>query len=277
MAHMEHAGTASARESVAPRVKKRATWFARTETLAALALALLVLGAWELAARAGWLSSLLFPAPSAISALLARMWETGELQTNLAMTLFRMLVGLALGGGAGLALGLVMGWSRSTRDFLNPIISATNPIPKVAILPLLMVIFGIGEMSKVIAIALAAFFPMLINTIAGVREISPIHFEVAAGFGAQSRQMFTRVLFPGSLPFIVAGARVALNVALVTTIAVELVSANLGLGAQMLLSWETLRTELLYAALFMVAVVGIVLNLLLDMAAKRLVPWQREH
>lgn len=243
----------------------------------ALALALLLTGSWEVAARMGALSPLLFPAPSIIGATIAHQLDDGELASSLGATLFRMLSGFVVGGAAGLILGLVMGWSRRVRGILDPFIAATNPIPKVAVLPLLMVIFGIGDVSKVIAIALAAFFPMLINTLAGVEQISPIHFEVAENYGAGPLQLFTRVLFPGSLPLIVAGARLAINVALVTTIAVELITSNVGLGAQMLLAWQTLRTELLYAALFVTALLGLGLNWTLDALARYLVPWQAER
>ena len=156
-------------------------------------------------------------------------------------------------------------------------LAAAHPVPKIAILPLIMIIFGVGELSKRIVVAAAAFFPLLVNTMAAVRQIPPIYFEVAANYGATVTKVFTRVVIPGSLPLMLAGVRLALNVALLLTIAVELVAAQEGLGKMVWLAWETLRTENLYAGLAVISALGISFNFVLHRLASRLVPWQVER
>jgi len=277
MADLEDARRRSAQEPADLQLKDalRLDWPARQWWLPAAIFAV-CLSAWEIAARTGVISTLAFPAPSAICRAFVRVLQNGILGTHLASTLLRMAAGLGVGGALGLLAGLFMGWSKRLRTVVDPFIAAAHPVPKIAILPLIMLIFGIGEGSKVIVIALAAFFPMMINTMAGVRQISPVYFEVAANYGASRKKVFTRVVLPGSLPFVLSGLRLALNSALLLTIAVELVSSQQGLGAMIWFAWETLRTEDLYAALAVTALLGISGNFFLQWLASRLVPWQVE-
>jgi NitT/TauT family transport system permease protein len=249
----------------------------RGRVIVPLAFAAVVGAAWQIASLVGWAAPLYFPAPSVIIRTLARLTASGELQVHLAVTLERLLVGVLVGGVPGLLLGLLMGWSARAHQQLDPIVAALHPIPKIAIFPVLMILFGIGEVPKILVIAVAAFFPMTINTMTGVRQISPIHFEVAANYGASRWRVLTGVVLPGALPLILAGARLALNSALVLTIAVELVAAEEGLGAVMWMARETLRTEELYAMLGVICVIGIGLNFLLQQLAARFVPWQVER
>jgi ABC-type nitrate/sulfonate/bicarbonate transport system permease component len=139
-----------------------------------------------------------------------------------------------------------------------------------------MVLFGIGETSKLMAAAIAGFFPMLINSQAGVRAISPLLFEVLESYGARNRDVFLRVVLPGSLPMILAGLRISVNVGLIVTIAVEFVSAKRGLGTLIWLSWETFRTEDLYAGVIVIAVLGIAFAQFLRLLNRVLTPWQPE-
>lgn len=232
---------------------------------------------WEVLARSGRISSLFFPAPSVILLTSIELITSGKLSIHLGITLWRVFIGFFLGGISGLMLGLAMGWSRSLRIIVDPLIAAAHPVPKIAILPLIMILFGIGESSKIVVIAVTTFFPMLINTVAGVRQINPIHFEVAENYGASLNKIFTRVIMPGSLPLVLTGARLALNMALLVAIAVELVSAQEGLGAMIWLAWQTLRTEELYVSLFVTAALGMILNFLLQRITLYLVPWQTEQ
>jgi NitT/TauT family transport system permease protein len=240
-------------------------------------IAVVAFAAWEWLARTGRVSSLFFPAPSVIARTLVRLFADGDMITNVSATLSRLLLGVVVGGGPGLVLGLGMGWSRRLRAVVDPLIAAVHPVPKIAVLPVVLIIFGIGESSKVIMVAVATFFPMVINAMAGVRQISPIHFEVAENYGASALKTFTRVVIPGSLPSVLAGARLGFNIALLITIAVELAMAREGLGAMIWLAWETLRTEQLYAGLTVIALLGISFNFVLQFLARRLVPWQAER
>jgi NitT/TauT family transport system permease protein len=256
------------------------TWlsnYRRLEWWLPAAIVVVALAVWEWRVHTGGLSALFFPAPSTIALTLVGMLGSGELVTHLGATLSRLLVGFVVGSLPGLTLGLAMGWSRRLRVLIDPFIAAAHPVPKIAVLPLIMIIFGIGEASKIVTVAVAVFFPILINTMAGVRQIAPLYFEVAQNYGANLLKVFTRVVVPGSLPLVLTGARLALNVALLVTIAVELVAAQEGLGEMIWFAWETLRTEELYASLIVIAVLGIGLNYFLQRLTVHLVPWQVER
>jgi NitT/TauT family transport system permease protein len=201
----------------------------------------------------------------------------GKLAVDLAATLSRVFLGVACGAVPGLILGLIIGRSHRLRAIIDPFVAAAHPVPKIALLPIIMIVFGIGETSKVMVVAMAAFFPVAINAIAGVRQISPIHFEVAANYGATPLKVFTRVVMPGSLPLVLAGMRLALNAALLVTIAVELVAAQNGLGVMVWFAWQTLRTEELYASVAVAAALGVGFNLFLRRLEILLVPWQVER
>lgn len=251
------------------------SFFGHVERWIPLLITLVALSAWEWSVRTGRLEALFFPAPSTIVRTLAGLFVDGTMTGHLRATLTRLLTGLAVGGIPGLLLGLAMGWSQRLRAIVDPFVAATHPIPKIAVLPLIMVLFGIGETSKVIAVAVAVFFPVLINSMAGVRQIDPIYFEVAESYGSSPFKVFTRIVLPGSLPMVLAGVRLALNVAMLFTIAVELVSAREGLGALIWLAWQTLRTEKLYAGLVVIAALGIAFNYLLQRLTQ-VVSWQED-
>jgi len=222
-----------------------------------------VLGSWEAGVRLGFVAPLFFPAPSTILRALVRLAVAGTLLADARATLLRVLVGCLLGGIPGFVLGLAMGWSRRLRFILDPLVAALHPIPKIALLPLFMMIFGMGETSRIVTVSIAAFFPMLVSTMSGVRQISPTYFEVAASYGAGYRQMVSRVIVPGSLPAVLAGVRIAFNLALLVTVSVELVASRTGLGSVIWLSWETFRTENLYASLVLISAIGVGVNALL--------------
>jgi ABC-type nitrate/sulfonate/bicarbonate transport system permease component len=229
---------------------------------------------WELLARTELVSAVFFPSPSAILASLGTDLANGALLPHLRATLLRALPALLIGGVPALLLGFAMGGSAKVRAVTEPFVAALHPIPKIALLPLFMVVAGIGETSKLLAIAAAAFFPLLVNTIAGVRQIPSIHFDVARNYGASRARVLTRVVVPGSLPMVMTGLRLAANVALLTTIGVEMISANTGLGARVWLSWQVLRTEQLYATLCVISVVGLTMGATLHWMEQRLMPWR---
>jgi NitT/TauT family transport system permease protein len=222
------------------------------------------------------ISRLFFPAPSAIARTLVVRIADGTLPTDLGLTLGRLALGMVTGGSLGLCVGLWLGWSPAARTIAGPFLAAVHPLPKLALLPLFLIILGIGEESKVALIALAAFFPMLINGMAGVRQIDDLTWEVARHYGARGWTLVRRVIIPGSLPMALAGVQLALNSALMVTVAVEMVTARRGLGATIWLAWQTLRTTELYAALFVIAALGVAGNALLGSVSRWLVPWQRK-
>lgn len=248
-----------------------------SERYSSILLVLLTLAIWELMARFGWISTLFFPPPSKILLNFITLIISGKLFPHLAITLFRLAAGCLIGGIPGLVLGLAMGWSPTIRKVFDPIIAALHPLPKIAIFPLIMIIFGLGNASKIAAIAIASFFPMLINSMAGVQQINPVYFEVTRNFGAGVWKTFTRVIIPGSLPMILTGIRLSINVALLITIAVEWVSSKTGLGVLIWFSWQTLRIEELYASLIVIGLLGFLINYGLQMLTLHLSPWKQEN
>jgi NitT/TauT family transport system permease protein len=138
-----------------------------------------------------------------------------------------------------------------------------------------MLIFGIGEMSKIVLIAIGCFFLVLINSMAGVMNINKIYFEVAKNYGASKYKIFTKVVIRGSLPLIFTGLRLALGLSLILVVAAEMVSANQGLGAMIWLAWETLRTENLYAGIIVIAFLGLSFTSILKHVERKLMPWGR--
>ena len=278
MANLEHVGRRSAERAgnTGLAMINHSFWRQLEAWLPAMIIGL-GLALWEWFSRTGRLSALFFPAPTTILSSLFQMILSGKMAINLEATVERLAIGFVFGGLAGLLLGLAMGWSPRLRQIIDPLIAAIHPIPKIAIFPLIMIIFGIGEASKIVAISVAAFFPMLINCMTGVRQLNPVYFEVTQNYRASPWKTFSRVVVPGSLPLILTGARLAINMAMVIGIAVELLAAKEGLGVIIWFSWQTLRIEELYASLVVIALLGIGINLFLQYLSKRLTPWYNDQ
>lgn len=228
---------------------------------------------WELCGRLGLLNPLFFPVPSLITVAFFTMLADGEIQANLSITLSRVFAGFLIGTIPGIIIGLLMGASEKIRLLLDPLVAATFPIPKLAIFPLLMIIFGIGELSKIMAIAIGCFFLVLINAMAGVKNINKVYFEVAKNYGASKRKLFTRVILPASLPMVFTGIRLALGTSLIVVVGVEFVSANYGIGALIWNAWETFEIEKLYVGIFLCALLGILFTVVLQRTEKWITPW----
>ena len=246
----------------------------RLTTILLIVIALLI---WEGLARTGQLSPIIFPAPTIILTRFFQSLIAGEYNKDFAISASRLVSGFLIGGGAGLFLGLVMGWSRRLRKVLDPIIAALHPIPKFALLPMVIIFFGIGESSRTAMVSIGAFFPMLINSMAGVMQISPTYYEVVENYGASRLDIFRKVVLPGSLPFVLTGARLSLKSALTITIGVEMVFGNTGLGSILWLSWETMRMSHMYSVLLIVSICGFGMNWILEYSKRFLVPWHSEH
>jgi NitT/TauT family transport system permease protein len=257
--------------SSAPRPPREAS-----ATLGALALFAVLLTLWELWVAVLPAPPLYLPPPTRVARRLIDALAHGDLLADVAMTLRRLALGAALGGLPALALGLAMGWSRRLRRVVDPLVAAVHPLPKVALLPLLLLVFGVGESSRLVLVAVGAFFPMLVGAMAGVREIPPAHFEVARSCGARRLLVLRRIVLPGSLPLLLASARLSLNAALVAVLVAELLTARDGLGERLWFAWQTLKVDELYATTAVVALLGLSLQGALDLLARRLLPWRDE-
>ncbi len=246
------------------------------ETWVALSSAVLFVVIWQVSVGLGWLNSVFLPAPAAIFRTTLDMINKGELQAHLSITLLRLFVGFSIGTVAGILVGLLMGWSKTLRLLLDPLVTVVYPIPKVAILPLIMLLIGIGEQTMILVIALSAFFPVLINCIAGVVNISPTYFDVAKNYGANKFNLFTKVILPGSLPLTFAGIRMAVGISLTMVVVIEITMASKGLGAMLWLAWITLRVERIYVAIILIATISLVITPVINVVASLLAPWKSE-
>jgi len=233
-----------------------------------------VISLWEAAVDLRWVNSAFFPSPSPIARATVDSIASGELTSHVSSTMARMFAGFFAGAVSGLVIGLAMGWSKEVRAFLDPIVSVIYPLPKIALLPLIILLVGIGEGPVIMIVALGAFFPVLVNCVAGVANIEPIYFDVARNYGSGKLKTFVRVVLPGSLPMALAGLRLALGMSLLLTVVVEMSIATKGLGAMLWLSWQTFRIEKIYVAIVIIAVLGLLLNWLLGLAGRRLAPWR---
>lgn len=246
----------------------------RLSAIACVAAALLL---WELFSRVELISPLFFPAPSRSLVRLAELVHRGGLASAIAVSLYRLLLSVAIGGAAGALLAYAMGSLRGLGAALDPIIAGLHPLPKLALFPLFLVVLGIGNSSRVALVTVAAFFPMVVSVFAGVRLIEGRYLEVAASYGASYWLRLRRVVLPGSVPSVFTGLRIALSTGMGVLVAVEMLSADDGLGAQIWLSWQTMRIEELYATLFTIALLGLLLNGGLNLLSRKLAPWSEDH
>ncbi len=262
-------------EAVTVAAPQRAGVSVRTrERLLGIASPIVLLIVWEIAARFHVIDTRFFPAPSSIIAVLIDMLRSGELVTNTLVSLRRLALGTLIGGVPALVLGIAMGLNRWVRAACDPLIAATYPIPKSAILPLALLIFGLGEGSKIFMVAIGVFFPVVINATTGVLEINRIYLDVGQNFKASRWNTFWTIALPGALPVIMTGFKLGIGIGLILIAIAEMIGAKSGLGYMIWTAWETFSVEQMYVGLFMIAIIGFVITLLLNELERLVVPWK---
>jgi ABC-type nitrate/sulfonate/bicarbonate transport system permease component len=233
-----------------------------------------LLAVWEILLALGFGDRRFVPAPSDIA---VRFWEltvSGELAWHTAVTLWRVLAGFAIGAVPAVAIGLLMAMFRPARIFFDPLIAALMPIPKVALMPLLLLAFGFGDASKIALVATAVFFPVVVNTYAGAANIERIYWDVAKNFGASTYVMFTRVVFFGALPMIFAGLKIALAVSFVVLVAAEFVASKTGIGYLIWNSWELLQVDYMFVGIVVIGILGLISALAFQEIERKVIPWK---
>jgi ABC-type nitrate/sulfonate/bicarbonate transport system permease component len=260
-------------EDALPR-RRAPPWRARDRILGVVSpIALLLV--WEIAAGFGFIDTRFFPAPSSILAELAAMAKSGELAVHTWASMERLFWGTLIGGLPALVLGIAMGLNRVVRALVDPIIAATYPVPKSAILPLALLIFGLGEGSKIFMVAIGVFFPVVINATTGVLEINKIYLDVGRNFRASRWTTFWTIALPGALPVIMTGFKLGIGIGLVLIAIAEMMGAKSGLGFLIWNAWTTFAVEQMYAGLFMIALIGFLLTLALNELERFVIPWKR--
>lgn len=233
-----------------------------------------LIGLWQVATMRGWLSPILAPAPSSVAQSLWSMAETGSLWTNLKASLWRLLGGWTLGTLAGLALGLAIGLTTLFRSTGVPLVAALFPIPKIALLPLFILWFGIGESSKVATIAFGVFFPTVVACYGGVDGVDRTLVRMGRSFGLSSWAILWKIVLPGALPAILSGFRISASIGIILLVAAEMIGAQHGVGALILLAGNLMMTDQLLAGVVVLSAMGLTVNAVVTLVEKRLLSWR---
>ena len=236
---------------------------------------ILLLLIWEICSQSGFIDGRFFPPPSSIFHHLIFNSPQEGIFNDITASLSRIFWGYFSGCMLGLSIGVAMGMNHVFRNLFYPLVAISYPIPKIAILPLIMLIFGIGEMSKIIVVAIGSFFLVLINTLHGVESLSKIYHDVAQVYSISLKNRIFKIILPGALPSIFTGLRLAIGYSLVIVVAAEFSGADAGIGYLIWQSWETFSIKAMYAGIFVISTLGFIFAISLDSLEKALVPWKR--
>ncbi len=251
--------------------RRRRRWFEAALTVSG---PLLLLGIWEWLARTARIDPIFWPPPSSLWGTFVSLVRNGGLLGDLRVTLFLILGGFVLGAVPGVVLGLIMGLFWPIRVLLMPIATAIYAVPKIAILPLVFIVFGLGESSKLAIVAVSIFFLVVLNTMAGVQAIDPSYRDVARNLGASPLELFLTVALPGSLPAIFTGLRLALGFALIVIVGTEFIKPGDGIGSLIWESWQRLAIKSMFVGLVVTGLLGWLLTVVLDVLERVALPWQ---
>ncbi len=229
---------------------------------------------WEAVARLGLVNPLFTSSPSRIIATGYKMFADGSIYPHLAISGLELLVGYSLAIIVGVPLGILLGWYRRLDAAFDPIISALYATPRIALLPLIVIWFGIGLGSKFAIIFLSAVFPILISTISGVQTVERDYVKVARSFGANDRQMFMTVALPAAVPFLLTGLRLGLGHALIGIVVGEMYAAKAGVGYMISVAGATFQTDRVMFGIILIAAAGVLMTNILRMIERRFDRWR---
>jgi ABC-type nitrate/sulfonate/bicarbonate transport system permease component len=234
----------------------------------------LAIGLWQLAGSAGWVNPLFLPPPSAIALSIWKLAMSGALWQHVSASIVRIGSGWILGTMAGVVVGFAIGLSSLARGVGITFISALFPIPKIALLPLLILWLGIGEEPKIATIALGVFFSTAISVYSGVDNVPRNLIRMAQSFNVPFASIVRRVIWPGALPSILAGFRITASVALLLVVSAEMIGAEFGIGAFVLQAGNLMQTDQLLAGVVVLSLFGLAVGKLINLLETRLLHWR---
>ncbi len=249
----------------------------RTEVICATALPVGLILLWQLASTQGWIDQRFFPSPTDIWSAGVEMARSGELQTHLWASFGRMIMGFLLGCITGLAAAIPLSMSRLARATVEPLIYALWTVPKLALLPMLLLIFGIGEKPIIILITINCFFLVFIPTLAAMVAVPFAYREAAASFKANRWQVLRHVTFPAALPAVFVALRLTAGASILVLVAVEFVQTREGMGFVIWNSWSLFLADRMYVGIVIVAVAGALFTMLIAYIGRRVTPWSRDR
>jgi sulfonate transport system permease protein len=241
------------------------------------AVPILLLAVWEVLSRTGVIAPNVLPAPSSVGVTAWHLTETGELPRHLWESLKRAAIGLALGGSVGLVLGVLTGFSRLFEALIDRNIQIIRAIPFLAILPLVMVWFGVGESGRYFLVALGTLFPIYLNTVLGIRQVDPKLLEMGRVVGLPRLQLVRTIVLPGALPSILLGVRLALTNAWLALVIAETVGAPAGIGFMATNAREFLQTDVIVLVIVLYALIGLTSDLIARALERRLLAWHPNY
>ena len=238
-----------------------------------VALVAVLLVAWELSVRSGAVRSESWPALSKVLAALGSGFRGEGWAEIFGSSMYRLACGYAIAVVSGVAVGLLIGSSRRTNAVLNPTIEIFRVVPIPAIVPPLIFLLGLDDALKITVIALAAFFPIALNTAAGVRAMDPVHLLVARTFRTPKSRILLGIQLPSALPYVFAGCRISLGIALIVTVVTEMIAGSAGVGYYIVSMQYAMRASEMYAAIILLAAIGYLLNRLFLALERRSIRW----
>jgi ABC-type nitrate/sulfonate/bicarbonate transport system permease component len=239
---------------------------------------LIVIGIWQaIWSYTDWISPLFFSGPSAIAKAFWTSLTQGNLLADLAFSGKNFAIGFGLALVAGVVLGVIIGWYRRIRLILDPFLNALYAAPRIAMMPLIIIWFGIGMWSKVFIVFLSAFFPILVNTVAGIRNMDRDLLRAARAFCASDWQIFKTLAIPGSVPFILTGVRQGVAVGLIGVVVGEMLGSSEGVGFMVAYGGQTFQTDTLFVGFVIIAFAGILLTSLAERLERRFSRWRPER
>jgi len=241
---------------------------------AAVVLALVI---WEAFWSAGKISPLFFTGPSSVVKRFGEEWTEGRLKSDMAYSGTNFVIGLGLAVTSGVVCGVIIGWYRRLAMVFEPFLTALYATPRVALIPLILIWFGIGMWSKVFIVFINAFFPVLINTIGGVKAIDADLLRAARAFRASDWQIFTTVVLPGAVPFILTGVRQAVALGLIGVVVGEMFGGSEGIGYMVNYGGQPFQTDAVFLGVVIIAVAGIVLTWLAERLERHFSRWRPER
>ncbi len=221
---------------------------------------------WQILVKSGWLSTRVLPAPTDVLVAGISLARTGELWRNLIISTIRAVIGFLIGGSIGFGLGLLNGLARPAEEVLDTSVQMIRNIPHLALIPLVILWFGIGEEAKIFLVALGVFFPIYLNTFHGVRTVDPELIEMAKSYGLHGWSLFRQVIFPSAVGSILVGVRYALGIMWLTLIVAETITLDSGIGYMAMNAREFMRTDVVVLSILLYALLGKIA----DVAAKAL-------